>query len=302
MIELIRRLDRRAGRSTSPASARGRVVAARSKPRASGRRVSVRGFARPATLRRALRVRALVPRAPHRGRAHARALREHLRPARRGARRRAGADRQPARDQPRQDRADRSRCSAPPTASRTRSSPTRAPRPTARGGRRPARIACRLPNGLDLDRFRARARRGAARARSIVVANLRPEKGHDVLIDAAADAAAALSRRALRDRRRRVRARATLRALATALGVEAHAFTFLGHRDDVPALLAAADIFVLPSRSEAFPNGALEAMAAGLPIVASARRRHPRTDRGRAHRLLVPPGDPAHAGRRRSAR
>ncbi len=48
-----------------------------------------------------------------------------------------------------------------------------------------------------------------------------------------------------------------------------HAVTFLGHRDDVPARLAEADIFVLPSRSEAFPNAVLEAMAAGLPIVAS---------------------------------
>src|SRR5439155_26579608 len=48
------------------------------------------------------------------------------------------------------------------------------------------------------------------------------------------------------------------------------AFAFLGHRDDVAERLADADIFVLPSRSEALPNAVIEAMAAGLPIVASA--------------------------------
>lgn len=41
----------------------------------------------------------------------------------------------------------------------------------------------------------------------------------------------------------------------------------LGHRRDVPALLAAADVFVLPSRADSLPNALLEAMAAGCPAV-----------------------------------
>ena len=44
---------------------------------------------------------------------------------------------------------------------------------------------------------------------------------------------------------------------------------FLGYRDDVPAILKAADIFVMPSLWEGFGLAALEAMAAGLPVIAS---------------------------------
>jgi glycosyltransferase involved in cell wall biosynthesis len=57
-----------------------------------------------------------------------------------------------------------------------------------------------------------------------------------------------------------------LREAATPLR---EAVLFLGHRNDVPDLLAAADLFVLPSLFEGLPLSLIEAMAAGLPAVAS---------------------------------
>lgn len=57
-----------------------------------------------------------------------------------------------------------------------------------------------------------------------------------------------------------------LRERARALGV-APWVHFLGRRDDIGALLAAADLFVLPALFEGLPLAALEAMAAGLPVV-----------------------------------
>jgi glycosyltransferase involved in cell wall biosynthesis len=66
---------------------------------------------------------------------------------------------------------------------------------------------------------------------------------------------------------------------------------FVGHCEDVPALLAGSDAFALPSRTEAFPNGLLEAMAAGLPAVASAVGGIPELIEDGANGLLVAAGD-----------
>lgn len=59
-----------------------------------------------------------------------------------------------------------------------------------------------------------------------------------------------------------------LRTLAQRLGV-ADRIHFENHRQDVGAVLSTADIFVLPSRSDARPRSIIEAMSLGLPVVAS---------------------------------
>jgi glycosyltransferase involved in cell wall biosynthesis len=79
-----------------------------------------------------------------------------------------------------------------------------------------------------------------------------------------------------------------LRAQAGELGVDA---VFLGHRDDVPALLAAAAVFVLPSRWEGQPLVLQEALRAGAPVVATRVGGVPGLA-GEEAALLVPPGDP----------
>lgn len=61
---------------------------------------------------------------------------------------------------------------------------------------------------------------------------------------------------------------AELRECAAELGEDGRVL-FLGHRKDIPAILAAADAYVLSSAWEGMPNAVIEAMAAGLPIVAT---------------------------------
>ena len=124
----------------------------------------------------------------------------------------------------------------------------------------------------------------------LAVANLRPEKGYDVLLEAAKAIAdsdlpirmAAVGRGPLRD---------VLRARHLELGL-GDRFQFLGQRDDVLQLLAGADAFVLASHHEGLPVALMEATSVGLPIVASRVGGIPQVLEDEVDAILVPPGEP----------
>jgi glycosyltransferase involved in cell wall biosynthesis len=108
----------------------------------------------------------------------------------------------------------------------------------------------------------------AADTRVVVhVGSFTPAKNHAALVDAAA---------VLLARRHDVAfvlvgdgpLRPAIAAAVAAHGLGA-SFRFTGNRDDVPALLRAADLLVLPSHWEGLPGVVLEALASGLPVVAS---------------------------------
>jgi glycosyltransferase involved in cell wall biosynthesis len=82
--------------------------------------------------------------------------------------------------------------------------------------------------------------------------------------------------------------KAALKRQAASLGLDAR---FPGHRDDIPALLAAAAVFVLPSTWEGQPLILQEALRAGAPIVATRVGGTPVLT-GEDAALLVPAGDP----------
>ena len=129
-----------------------------------------------------------------------------------------------------------------------------------------ARIAA-IPNAVDSARFGHITHPSGNGARFLFVGRLVEEKGIPTLLEAFADASALH-----RDARLTVVGtgplHASLRAMAAALGI-ADAVVFAGHRDDIEAELADANIGVLPSRIEGLSNALLECMASGLPMVAS---------------------------------
>jgi len=158
-----------------------------------------------------------------------------------------------------------------------------------------------IPNGVDTDRFRPRSAedeesrlpdgwppRGPV---VVTVGRLVPAKGLDVLLQAWNQLAAAAPGAHL------VIVgdgplRAQLEAATRKLGLT-DAVTFLGARPDVPELLRRSDVYVSSSRTEGMSNALLEALACGLPLIATRVGGAEDIVDDRVNGVLVPDGDAA---------
>jgi glycosyltransferase involved in cell wall biosynthesis len=118
------------------------------------------------------------------------------------------------------------------------------------------------------------------------VGRLIPVKGADVMLEALAQLPDVPSTAILGDGAERRR----LERMAAALGLERRV-RFHGQVDDAPSLFPAFNVFVMSSRSEGTPMALLEAIAAGLPVVATAVGGVPDVI-GPGEGLLVPPEQP----------
>jgi glycosyltransferase involved in cell wall biosynthesis len=156
-----------------------------------------------------------------------------------------------------------------------------------------------IANGIDLKRFdlpgareRWRAGQGFGEDDFLVasVARLEPQKDPETLIRAFARLDGGYLLMAGDGTLSGAARRCALRC-----GVERRV-RFLGARSDVPELLAASDVFALASRWEGSPVSVIEAMAAGLPVVATAVGGVPELVRHGECGLLVPPGSDAELG------
>lgn len=166
------------------------------------------------------------------------------------------------------------------------------------GGARPGRLVV-IEDGIDLVPYRATGPEQAASVRAALdlapgtllvgaVGRLDPQKGHPELLRAWARVRVAFPEAVLLiagegpDH-------SALERLARELGI-ARSVRLLGFRGDVPALLAALDLFVMPSRWEGFGLALVEALASGKACVASSADSLPEVlgDAG----VLVPPRDP----------
>jgi L-malate glycosyltransferase len=157
-----------------------------------------------------------------------------------------------------------------------------------------------------IDRAAVRARLAAAGARGAllgVVAQLSPWKGQKTAIetlrllrDAGIDAhllligsAKFVARSTRFDNNAYV---ASLRRLTEQAGLEDRV-SWMGERDDVPELVRALDVLLLPSEEEPFGRALLEAMALEVPVLATSSGGPPELVRDGREGYLLPPDEPA---------
>ena len=146
-----------------------------------------------------------------------------------------------------------------------------------------------IGNGIDVRRFVPAPRAPRERATITCVARLEPVKNHDMLL-----AASAALRRTGAEFRLQLVGEGPLRgeyeARVAELGLES-TVAFLGRREDVDRVFADTDIATLVSLREGIPRAVLEAMAAGLPVVATDVPGTREAVRPGETGLLVRPGD-----------
>lgn len=168
-----------------------------------------------------------------------------------------------------------------------------------RDGFPPQQLAS-IPTGIDFQTFRPRHSRQETRAALglaeeswviLMVGVIRQVKRHEIALEALAALGGRVPNLVLLLAGDGPREE-NVRRYAEELGV-ADRVRFLGHRDDVPDLLAAADCFILTSRSEGVPQAVTQALGSGLPVVATAVGGVPELVQDGVTGLLVPAENPA---------
>lgn len=155
-----------------------------------------------------------------------------------------------------------------------------------------------IANGVDVPRYQQPVDKRAIRRQLglagdarllIMVGTFKEQKGHCYLVQSASSLLPNFPElHILLVGDGELRDRLELQVEALGLSERIH---FLGNRSDVPELLAASDCFVLPSLWEGLPMALIEAMACGLPIVATEVSGSKQVMVSGETGLLVPPGD-----------
>lgn len=155
-------------------------------------------------------------------------------------------------------------------------------------------------NGIDIDRFQGSSDVAGSRDADVpvlvgTVGHLASIKGQDIFVRAAALVCA--RRPEVRfvvigeDKSPQMDYRRTLESLIAELGLT-EIVSMSGWRDDMPAVLSSLTLFVSAARSEPFGLAIVEAMAAGLPVVATASEGALEIIEDKVTGKLVPADDP----------